>query len=94
VRLQVRGRFDHLDRAEHPTHPPAGHRIGLGDAVEHHTAVGDLGSNHRHRDVLGTVVDQVLVNLIGNNPDIVRGGPLADLGDELRGCHRATRIRW
>ena len=60
-----------------PTRQP-GHGVGLGHAVDHDAAVGQLGHHHRHRVVLGAAVDQVLVDLVGDDPDAVLDRPAAD----------------
>ena len=41
---------------------------------------------------LRVAVDQVLVDLVGDHPQVVGRGPPADLGDLLRRVHRAGRV--
>ena len=48
VRLEVDRRRGEVGRADHPPDAPPGHRVRLGDAVEHDTRVGDLGDDDRH----------------------------------------------
>ena len=60
---------DGVARPDQPPDPPAGHGVGLGHAVGHQAALGQLGHQHRHGVVLGAAVDQVLVDLVGDHPD-------------------------
>ncbi len=57
-----------LRRSQRPSHPPSGHRVGLGDAVD-----GDGALRHsveaRERNVLRVVVEDVLVDLVGDGDD-------------------------
>ena len=45
VRLQVGGRRGDVGGRDDPTDPPAGHGVGLRDAVQHDAAVGELGTS-------------------------------------------------
>ena len=92
MRLQVGRRLDEVRRADHPADPPAGHRVGLGDAVDDHAVVGELGAQHRHRAGLDAVVDQVLVDLVGEHPQAVLLDPAADRLDLVGGVDRAGRV--
>ena len=92
MRLQVGGGLDDVGRADHPAHAPAGHGVGLGDAVEDDHLVAEL----RHRGGDGgerhAVVGQVLVDLVGDHPQALGRGPLADLLDLLRRVHGAGGV--
>ena len=80
--LEVDRRLHHIGWPDHPPHAPASHRIGLGDAVDDHATVGNLGHERGHRVEFMTAVGEVLINFIGHDPNIIFGGPLAD-GDGL-----------
>ena len=79
--------------ADHPAHPPAGHRVGLGDPVDDHAVVGELGAEHRHRAGLHAVVGEVLVDLVGEHPEVVLLDPGADGPDLVGGVDGAGRVR-
>ena len=93
VTLQISCGLDDIGRADHPAHAPAGHGEGLGDAIEDQAAVGDLRYDDGHRVMLIIAVDQVLVDLVGHDPDLVLDGPLADRLDLIAGIDRARRVR-
>ena len=92
MRLEGQRGLDDVGGADHPAHSPAGHRVGLGDAVEDDGLVGQLG--HQLDDVraLRVLVQQVLVDLIRNDPDAVLEGPLADRGELLGRVDAARRV--
>ena len=92
MRLQVGRRLDDVGGADQPADPPAGHRVGLRDAVEHDAPVGELGDGDRHRDGLDAVVRQVLVDLVGDHPEAVLDGPAADRLDLLARVDRAGGV--
>ena len=50
------------------------------------------GTDHRHGMVLGVAVGEVLVDLVGEDPDAVLGGPAADLLDLRAGVDGAGRV--
>ena len=54
--------------------------------------VRQLRHDDRHRDVLRAVVDQVLVDLVGDHPDPALDGPPADRLDLLRRVDRAGGV--
>ena len=93
MRLQVGGALDDVLRADHPANPPAGHGVGLGDAVDDDAAVGDLGHERGHRREGGVAVDEVLVDLVGHDPEPVLDGPAPDRLDLLGRVDRAGRVR-
>jgi len=93
VGLQVGRGLDDVGRADHPADPPAGHRVGLRDAVEDDRVVGELGAQRRDRAGLDAVVQQVLVDLVGHDPQAVLGGPGTDRTDLVGGVDGAGRVR-
>ena len=92
MRLQGRRRGGHRGRGDDPADAPSGHGVGLGDAVDHHAALGGGGGDHRKRHVLVIVVGEVLVDLVGHHPDAVLGRPVPDRRDLLRGVHAACGV--
>jgi len=92
VRLEVGRGLDQVGRADHPPDPPARHRVGLGDAVDHDRVVGELGAQHRQRPGLDAVVHEVLVDLVGEHPQAVLVRPGAEGPDLVRGVDGAGRV--
>ena len=90
--LEVAGRGHGVGRSDHPAHPPAGHGIGLGHTVEHDAAILQFGNHHRHGMMLGLAVCEVLVDLVGEDPDAVLRSPAADLLDLRAGVDGAGRV--
>ena len=93
MRLQVGGGLDHVGRADQPPDPPAGHRVGLGHAVDDHGLLGELRHRLQDRGEARVAVDQVLVDLVGEDPQAVLQGPAADRLDLLGAVDRAGRVR-
>ena len=89
MRLQVGGARDDVGRPDEPPDPPAGHRVRLGDAVDDDARVGQLRDDDRHRGVHRVAVDEVLVDLVRDDPDAVLDGPAPD-GLDLRGRRDGT----
>ena len=92
MRLEVGDGPHDVGRADHPAHAPAGHGVGLGHAVEHDGLVRQLGDQGDDVGGLGAVVEQVLVDLVGDDPDAVLQGPPADGGQLGGGVDRASRL--
>ena len=92
MRLQVRRRLDDVGRGDHPAHAPTGHRVGLGDPVEHDRSVGELGYGPDDRREDRVVVRQMLVDLVGDDPDVVLERPLPDGGRLLGGVDGTGRV--
>ena len=78
MRLHVRGGLNDVGRAVHPANPPPRHRVCLGNAVKNKRLICELGNLGKNVRVLQAVVGQVLVDLIGNDPDAVLESPLAN----------------
>ena len=92
MRLEV-GRGGHeVLGADHPADPPAGHGVGLGDAVDDHAVVEEVGAQHRQRAGLDAVVDEVLVDLVGQRPEVVVLDPATDRADLVGGVDGAGRV--
>ena len=61
---------DGVMRTDGEAEPPAGHGVGLAEAVGHNQAVTDLRIA-RKADLGLTGVDQLLIHLIGDNPRVI-----------------------
>jgi hypothetical protein len=85
-------RLHDVGRPDQPAHPPAGHRVGLGHAVDDDATVRDARHQLRHRGELRAAVDEVLVDLVGDDPDAVLLGPAPDRLDLLRRVDGAGRV--
>ena len=94
VRLQVRRGPDDVGRTDQPADTPAGHRIGLGDTVEDHAGVGQLGDDLQDAVVHRIAVDEVLVDLVGHDDDAVLQRPPTDRLDLGAGVDGSGRIGW
>ncbi len=90
--LQVRGGLDDVLRSDHPADPPAGHGVRLGHPVDHDAGVRDLRHLHGHRGEQRVAVDEVLVDLVGDDPDPLLRGPLADRSDLIGGVDGPGRV--
>ena len=88
--LVVHRGVHHVGRGDHPADAPAGHRVGLGHAVDDDPAVAELGRDDGHRHVRRVAVDEVLVDLVAEHPDVVLRGPAADRRDVV-GVHDGAR---
>ena len=78
--LQVCGRLDDIGGSDHPSQSPACHRIGFCYTIDQDALVLELGDGlHNGQGVIDPhVIDQVLVNLIRDHPDVVLKCPLAN----------------
>jgi hypothetical protein len=77
-----------------PADPPPGHRVGLGDAVDHDAAVTQLRRRSEGMDVLA-VMDERTVDIVGDDPDVALRGPRGDRGPMpgvVGGAGRVGRI--
>ena len=70
LRLDLGHRADQLGRAAGIADPPAGHGIGLGDAVHGEAAIAQPRLERGGRDELHAVVEEVLVDVVGQHPDV------------------------
>ena len=78
MRLQVAGGLHRIEWAGHPSQTPTGHCIGLGNAVHHDGSVDELGHSLGDRNCAQAVVNQVLVDLVSDDPHSVLVGPAPD----------------
>ena len=70
LRLQLAHRLDQQLRAGGIAEPPAGHAVGLGEAVQGQRALVQAGLDLGRRVELVVVVEQVLVHVVGQHPDV------------------------
>ncbi|MCY1218052.1 hypothetical protein D9M72_299850 [compost metagenome] len=85
--LQVGGGLDDVGRTDHPAHPPAGHGVGLGDAVEDDHFVAEFGNRRGNGCEGNAVIGEVLVDFVGDHPQSLGRGPQTDFADLLRRVH-------
>ena len=76
----------------HVAHPPAGDRKCLAEAGNHDGALAHSGQRRR-ADVARAVVDEVLVNFVGDEEEIVLDGELRD-GFKLGQRKDLSRSGW
>ena len=87
-------RLDQLLGAARIADAPAGHAIGLRDAVDGQRAVIEPRLDLRDRAIFEIVVDQVLVHVVGHNPDmLVLEQHVGDLAEVALGIGGARRVR-
>ena len=90
--LQVGGCGDDVARANHPTHTPTGHGVGLCHAVEDDALVGELGHCLQDGNGVGAVVGEVLVDFVGQHEDALGKRPLADGAGLFLGVDGTGRV--
>ncbi len=81
---------DRVGGTDQPPDTPPRHRIRLGHPVGDQASVGQFGHQHRHGVVLGAAVDEVLVDLVGEDPDALGQRPAADGLDLVAGTPRQS----
>ena len=70
LRLHLVHGLDQVDGSPGVADAPAGHAVGLGDAVERQRALHEPGLHLDRGDEGEAVVDDVLVNVVGQHPDV------------------------
>ena len=91
MRLQIRGGLDDILRTDHPPHAPTRHRIGLRNTIQNDATLGERRNEHRHGCRLRIVIEQVFVDLVGDDPHAVFVCPLAN---RLHLCRCVDRTGW
>ena len=86
VRLEVRRRLHDVLRADDPADPPARHGVRLRDTVDHDALVAQLREDRGQRRERRVAVDEVLVDLVRQDPQAVLDGPAADRLGVLARC--------
>ena len=94
VALQVGASLDYVGGCDHPSDSPAGHGVRLGNTVQDDALVGELRNDNGHRVMFVVAVDEVLVDLVGDDPKVVLDGPLADGFDLVAAIHRPGWVGW
>ena len=79
-------------RRAHVAEPPARHRVGFAEAVDRDREVVGLLRERRDADVFRVVVNQLLVDLVGENVDVFLRCDLDDRFQFLAAVDRAGRI--
>ena len=90
VALEPRNALGDVRRSDQPADAPAGHGERLGDAVDEDRAVLELGHHVKDRMERRAVINKVLINLIGEHPQIVLESPPPELF-HLGAAHDRTR---
>ncbi len=67
-------RPDELGRTGEVADAPAGHRVGLREAVDHDRPGAGVGRDRRRRDVAAAVVDERLVDLVAEDDQVASVG--------------------
>ena len=94
LRLQRRHRLDQLGRAAGIADAPAGHAIGLGHAVQGQRARIELGLDLGDGGEREPVIDQMLVHVVGEHPDMrVAQQHVGERAQLRRGIGGAGRVR-
>ncbi len=70
LRLELDHRLDQRRRPGAVADAPARHRVGLGNAVHRQRAVLEVGRHLGHGGELDVAIDQVLVDVVGQHPDV------------------------
>ena len=70
LRLHVFHRADQRRRTTGVTNPPAGHRVGLGNPVQHNGAGHQIGRDIKNIHELGTAKQDMLIHIVGSDNDI------------------------
>ena len=91
VGLMVAGALDDVGRSHQPSDPPSGHGVGLGDSVDDQPAVLQLGHGC-DRGRRRSPVDELLIDLVGQDPDPAFARPPADRLDLVGGIDGPGRI--
>ena len=78
MRLEGGDSPDEPGGTDEPANPPARHRVRLRDAVEDDATVAGRGNQRGWRARHRTAVYEVLVDLVGDDPQILVGSPFGD----------------
>ena len=71
---------------------PAGHRVGLGEAVDGDGQVVEILAERGDGDVLGLAIDELFVNLVGKDDDVLLERDFTEGAEFLLGVNRAGRV--
>ena len=76
----------------HIADAPAGHGIGLGDTVDQQGALLDLGADGGQADKLLVVIDEVVIDLVGDHIQVILHTHLGDGLQLTAGVHHAGGV--
>ena len=94
LRLDLRHAADQRLRAAGEADAPAGHRVGLGDAVHRQRALVQRRLDLGHGGERETVVDDLLVDVVGHRPDVrVAEEDLGERAQLVRRIGGTRRVR-
>ena len=69
--LDLAGTFNDFPVPGCIPYPPAGHAVCLGDTVNHDGLLFQFRTDRRNTGEFEIIINQFLINLIGNNPDVL-----------------------
>ena len=75
---------------DQPARPIAGDPVGLGQPVERQDST--IRRHRRHRDVLGVVVEDLVVDLVGQQQQLMLARQIGHLREDFAAVHRAGRV--
>ena len=84
--------LDHVGPGGGIADSPAGHGVGLGKAVHCDRPVLDLLRDGRHTEMLRSVIDQLLIDLVGHDEEIVRHSQRRQLSQALLTVYRPRGV--
>ena len=99
VGLERRHRLGQMGRRQRRADAPAGHRVRLARAVDDHRALEQLVRQVQQRGRRAGPVVDAAIDLVRDDPDVVRLGPLGDRRSSARvytapvGLHGEQRMR-
>ncbi len=74
--------------------PPAGHRVALGDSVDDDGPVAQLGVERDDVMELKTIIDDLFVDIVGNNDAVVQLEHAGQSGEFFSAIGSSRRIAW
>ena len=84
--------FGDLLRRGSVAQTPAGHRIGLGEAVDGDGVIVDILAQGSDADVLIAAIDQLLIDFVGQDDDAFTDGDVGQCGEFFAGIDGAGRV--
>src|SRR3954468_14743379 len=90
--LDVVDGFGHRFRRGQITETPSRHRVSFAETVDRDGEVVGFLRDRRDADVFRVVIDELLVNLVGENVDVFLRSDLNDACEFLTSVNRAGRI--
>ena len=92
--LQVADRLRERLWGDRPADSPAGHGVGLAHTGHHDRAVGKPGPQRGERDARPAVVDELVVDLVGNDGEILLDRDVGEAAEFSGGVDDARGVAW